>query len=209
LILTLLLPRAARARDDGILKHICLADRSTYRIEYSGLLGLAFDECVRFLAHSWRECLDQQYFYGDPGDDDGCYWDWVKQIDYLCGDYQSGRWSDARRYWWHHATDWGPIETYIVGRPNDVLDWGPIRVTGKFKFRLKHYEAQLASCWNFRFKPRIDLSSEIPFVKKLCVSTEFVYHIRGKKMMSIEAEVGISVERRDLYAWVGVSLANW
>lgn len=190
-----------------VSNHLMLEDRARYRIKYSGIFGAIFDEYVRFMSNTWEDSID--LYYEHCVYDDGNYTLMMDQIELLEDDYDRGRWSDARRYWWHYLPDWGPIKTYYAGPSNDIINIGPVRVTKNFGFKMKHYKVDITRRWKLKVKPKLKLTGQLPILKKLAVGLELTYRLRGIKLFKATVEVGYNGKYEEGYAEFCVELTNW
>jgi len=212
LALVLLLTTDASACNDCVIRNpfleqITLEDPAKYRLIYTGIEGFLLDEYVRAISRKWADDLDLRYNSGDIDEFELSY-NYRILNDYR-QDYATGRYADKREHWWQYQSSWGPIRTYTTGPSRDVLNVGPFRVNSNFRFKLRDYEANLSSRWNYKFRPLIRVSTRPPFVRVLAMGHQFTYRARGLKLARITVAAGYNFADAEAFLEVQLELLNW
>lgn len=192
---------------DSLLTQITLADPASYKVVYTGLVGLLADEYVRLVSRKWADDVDMHY---NSGAIDGFeannrlrnLWD-------LRSDYSHNKYADNRTRWWHYSSKWGPITLHHTGPSGDVINIGPIRVNNKFRFNLKGYETDISSIWSYKFKPIVRVTTRAPFVRFAAIGHQFTYKQRGRSVVRVTVAFGFDVANRAALAEVRINLVGW
>jgi len=188
-VLCILYPNFAYA-DNSFLRCVTLHASKKCNLTYSGILGALADEYVRFLSKKWEDDVDFYWNYGSISYSSVILS--LKNLNECRNVYSSGSWSDKRKYWWHYSSEWAPVPfpTYVSGRQNDVINVGPIRVTSKFKFKLKDIYINLAGNWSAKVRPSLHFTSKIPLVRSLATSLILTKSASGMDLVSLTIRAG-------------------
>ncbi len=190
--------------EPSILKHVTLADPASYRLVYTGIRGLLFDEYVDFIGAKWLGDISFRFRF-----DDVALTTRLRYAAHAIGDYKAKKYADKRKYWWHYSRHWNWTSTYTTGPTKDVINIGPFRVNNKFKFKLKSYRATLSDAWTFKFKPKISFTSKLPFVKTALVHCVFTYRVKRKKIFRVTLAAGANFKRRDGEVSLYIDFLGW
>jgi hypothetical protein len=188
----------------SFLKHVTLADPASYRLVYTGIRGLLFDEYVKFIGTKWRE--DISYMYAT--DEVELSYRLNYAIDVI-RDYNDDKYADKRKHWWHYSRHWNWTRTYTTGPSRDVINVGPFRVSNKFKFKLKSYRADISSKWAFKFKPRVSFTSKLPLIKTAMVQFVFTYSEKQKRTLRFTISAGANLKRMDGEVSFNIDFLGW
>jgi hypothetical protein len=212
LILILSLATDATACGDCTLPNpfiesITLTDPAKYRIVYTGIEGLIFDEYVRFVSRKWVDDLEIRYNSGAINEFD--FNSQIRLLDNYRADYANHQYADRRQYWWHYTEGWGDPAVYHTGPSGDLINIGPIRVNNKFRFKLKDYQTELSNEWSYKFRPIVRISSRPPFIRIIGMGHQFTYRVRGRKVVRITVGLGADLEDEEGIVEIVVQLLNW
>jgi len=196
--LLLLIPNVAYA-DDCFRNAVTLKDPATYRITYTGIYGAVMDEYVSFMSRKWLDDIDDRFDSVD-------IFTQIKLLRYYRTYYTSSIWSDNRKYWWHYLK---PQMVYNKGPTGDLIDIGPIRVTSKFRVKIKEYDVDLTKRWSVKVKPRVKFTSSLPVIRSLSMSVWFTYKVRKTELVRFVVATGVNVRHRAGFIEVLVVLPSW
>jgi hypothetical protein len=190
---------------ENFLEHTTLTHRAHYRVEYTGFLGALFDEYVRFISGVWEDSI---WEYSGDGFNERIDLR-LERINRFKAAYEDASWSDCRTRWWHFTEEWGEVKTYQLGPKNDIINLGPIKITNKFKLKVKHYELTIAPMLSIKVRPRFRFHSKVPFLKRVSVGLEFVHHNNSYNLLVVSLRAGVEISSGDGVFELLVELPGW
>jgi len=190
---------------------VTLEDPVSYRLVYTGLTGLIFDEYVKVLINKWQDDLSVHNTFGIMD------YAAIKMQRLLATnmelDYRAARYADKRYRWWHYSSSLGKPPVYTTGPSSDVVNIGPFRLDRKFRFKLTQYKVNITEKWRFKFKPSVSFTTELPLVDRISAGFEFSYKKRGdtifKFFLGVAVKVATAIERSSGEISVSVELPLW
>lgn len=212
LLLLILIPDAALACNscqpqNAFLNSVTFEDPATYRVIYTGIEGLLLDEYVRAVSRKWSD--DIELFYNSGAISEFELSNAYNVLNNTRSDYFDNTYTDNRTRWWHYMSDWGPIKTYHTGPSGDLINIGPIRVSNKFRFKLKDYEADLTNNWTYRLRPVFRVTSRAPFVRVVGAGQQFTFADHGKKLFRVTLAVGANLAELEGLVELHFELLTW
>lgn len=207
-MLLLLFLLASPCKADNYLSHVTLNNNvppGYLEIKYNGLKGLLIDEGRNQLYNYWGQQARERL------DADLIGWrDYNRILDdiSIAKSYHDivGRWWE--RQWFERGS-----RTQIqIGRPDDIINWGPLQINSKFKVKLKEYSLSLrrlneATYWRVNFRPDISLSSK-EWLSNAEINVVFRYYRYTKQLVEIKNSAGWN-RRNGFYLYCTIRLAEF
>ena len=206
LFLLLLLPTdtsacASCTVHSPLLDAVTLANPASYRLVYTGVMGLIADEYVSFISKKWQDDIAD---YHDLEIDRRCL-----KISEMMTDYKCGKYADLRSNFWHYSTLWDNRPVYTTGPSKDIINIGPIRVDNKFGFKLKNYTTALSSKWSFRLRPKLRFTSKWPFIRLIDTTFSFSYKKFRKRLFRISLNAGVDLKKMSGELSIFIEFSGW
>lgn len=189
--------------EPSFLRHVTLTNPASYRLVYTGIPGLLLDEYADFVGTKWLGDIAARY----DGDIRLSYK--LLEASNLISDFKAEKYADKRKHWWHFSRHWNWTATYATGPSKDVINIGPFRVNRKFKFKLKHYTADIDNHWTFKFRPSVSFASKLPFIKTALLQFVFTYRRKRKKLFRITLSAGADFKQMVGEVSIYVDLLGW
>ena len=107
----------------------------------------------------------------------------------------------------------------VSGRKGDILDLGFARITNKWAFKLKEYQAsigtiddgtgRLSSGCALKFSPAVRFGVMAPIIQVAAARIRFTWMQMGVKYLEVDILGGINLKRKSIYAEIAISLVQW
>ncbi len=189
-------------------------NEGSYRIEYTGIWGALIDEYESLLTKEWNRELQHRYYHG-------LYTETELSLKFR----ESAMVFETARHgdWWHRgwmeSLESAPRrKIVIVGPTRDIMDLGFARITNKWAFKLKEYEAEIGkrsgerhvfSGWKFKFSPAADVSLRHPFLRSAEFRFMFTWVQSGLHLIRIDINVGYELRHEEGFVEIIASLVQW
>lgn len=219
LILALLLIYCPVARADDFIENVTFdiaPPPGSMIIKYDGLQGLIVDEIRRQLYNQWTSQLNQWWI-----NDQLTLHEFLEHSFYIAAasaeQDRIGNWWD--RKWFESLGQMTPPSIYVVGRKDDIADFGFAQITSKGKLKLTEYKVDLYDIdvelpskpsmhWKMKVRPSLKLSTP-DFFNNAELTLQFDYFVQHTlNILRIETFGGYD-RRKGWYGGIGATFPLW
>ena len=213
LIILFILLITPMAWGDLNLHHVTINDEP-YSIHYTGIKGVLIDEYIGVITKEWSHEITLRYHTGMANESE-INAEAARMYNTLY-DVKVGWW--WKRPWWRSLESSPRRALCISGPTGDLINIGPVRVTNKFKFKLKTYEADLSgiyvrgimhSGWKFKLRPSANIIFRSPIIKRLAVGLSFIYILRRRPVVIFDVNFGYKYKYNEFYGEIICALVQW